>query len=1068
MGLAIFLKQSFRSLKRNWSVVTLVFLFLIVGVSLVVGLSAYLFNAHQLTVGTAFKNGSQDGKIDANNLAWNSESSSSDRDVIFSKAQQEVFKKSIGLPEEFSIPEGKEDEFYSFVINNNGYLQSFLYKDNEFVTEDKGNKENFKNWIDEFQLFNGSALAYYFKEIVNSEINPNWDVRTTDIIGEGSEHEEILKTYLPDEKKFTLTTFDENWIDYDHGYGHLPSSSEGLFVRDDFTYHLRMSYDAYKQIENPIFLIEKNFRDFNLKVGDEIDVYNSLLPPNSKNEKFIIVGDFFDSGKLINFSNTLSGSIPFSHFWETVQSQRDYLDFSFFITINQKNEKGYFGRAKEIQNQIAEKKLFEARAGPENPLPGLITEPNGFYYAVAVFWQVNLPIVLLCIIGIGILIFFVILFTTKQLIENNKATLQFLKSMGLSNIELSSINMTLILIPMLFGFLFAGIGFFVIQNLFSFILETQYPMILNFWMWNFETIFIFLGTVIFTFVVFFLTNISVLKRHNILERKESKWVRRIKSGKLRNYIYDHVKKNTKIELSIRAANFRKNLVTFGVLLVTFSVILFGVGFKGSIVHEAKLVETSFLPFKNFSGTAAPLFAVSENEEVFYSQERIDENELKPIPANIHSDEFKEIIASDLKNHYLSANTIDEIVGDDFDKFLKDLEGILIDAGIPEESIPEALKIFENLYENYQNLKLQLKNLYNSNDDFKFVFGRSVTPEFNVGKTLNLNVKINQRINKQVPPKKINSIGLMDRNLEDIFGLHSRNSRTIDVKISQSLATKLNIFKTELQFKKPTFNFELPLSNNSDQTISVPVRVMEIIRADFTQDAIYYSFDNLMSYLKNLPPPTDIPESQWNEFTNLENRDKLPNAYFSENVIPNSLLNLTIPIAKDDGSSILDYLPDQNGSGVDLKVLDFKIIGKNLISETASYIDLVNRIIYIFIAITIIVSLLLTYLFLVENKQNILLFKALGYSIKQIAKFLLIGYIFAAVIASGLAIGISVLAISLLSNVFVELFNAIIPFAFSPFYTTLFVILPVLFVILILISLWIYIFRQDPKKALDVQ
>ncbi|ATZ16032.1 FtsX-like permease family protein [Entomoplasma freundtii] len=1115
MTWAIFRKQTFRNLKNNWSIIALIFAFVIIGVSLAAGVSSYLFNAYHFTVERGFKNGSFDAMVIKNGLRWDEQQDSQPQDLFLTKNEQEKFEEIVKTDKTNDFTTEERHEIYRFVLAHEGYIQSLLYDANHPSFIQGNNIKVIQDWLNDLKQFNGNLLAYYLYYRTPEAFDKNWDVRTHDLFLQRP------TTFLDKEVDIELLTYNDNWVKNPNSYKLLnngETNEPSLFRQEDFTYNLGVSYDEYQKllspqaIHRPLFVTDKSLKNFNLKIGQELIIVNKEMPPDKRLDKYIIVGTAIMSSNMMVMNEYLTAFMPFNYFWDQIQSQENYIKFEIYISTNQDSYKGFPTRYKKVEQRIRDANIFRGQSGlDKSEWPSLInSKPPGSYYAYYTFWISNISIVVLVIVSTIFLIFFVILFTTNQLIENNKRTLQFLKCLGFGNAELSFLNMANVLLPIFLGLLIGFPFSFVIQNLISFLLESQYPMVLNYWMISPWMILIYIAICLFVLAIFFVTNFIVLSRHNILEVRESKIIKHIKSGRLRQWVYNHVSTNTKIAFAINGANIRKSVITTIVLTVTYSVILFGVGFKESINYQGRSAIHYYAPYKNYSLTESSLFTVpseqqpkdndqpwdwrSSQDPLLLGDDDIEENsELKPINDG---QDVLEALRDGPYNYYLTSAVIDNWVssvgGDSenpFEEALEKLQAWLKENGIAEGVVTETLKSISVIYDNYQNLKLQLSSLYDWDWEAKdekgdpknklyFIAGRFIATNTN-GRTMSLEAHINQRVKGNTPPNSIQGIGLLDTEIQQKMGLSGTNDRYLNVKLSQSLANKLGITKTELAFNNPTFDLSIPLNRNTSHAIKVRARVVEIIKSEFVDDRIFYGINNLKALLRAdsvtvVNKDNDqIFNDQFLFFKTEMLADEGPakdkgafqfaNGIFSEEKVPNALRYVTLPLNYNDGSSINDFA--DGGDKTELVVSDYKLLALMIADVTKSYMRLINNITIIFVLLTAVVALLLTYLFLVKNRANILLFKSLGYSTPHISNFMIWGYLLAAIIGVGLAIGISVLVVSLLGTVFNDAYNITITFTFTWRYSILIVALPIIFIVLILGSLGAYTYRQDPKDVL---
>lgn len=1099
MGFKIFCKQTFRSIKNNLGIIFLLCVFIFFGIGLVIGSFSYLINTNKLVIQRAFQNGSEDAELKKDAFYWN-ETKINTKTITFNSDLKKEFKDKIGFPDlpKEELTEKFQNKFYNYLFENDGYVQSFWYGvndgDNEWIKSDTEKK--YLNFLDKFKYFDGNVLSYFFSIFFPEKIAADWDIRTTNIIENIKANVNVKKTIFD----VTTITYLEEWIQHDFNNNNnndlKPNYNKTLFQRNDFEYHLMIDYKKYNDFLTsslteegslPIFVTPKTLLNFNLHIGEEIELYSDVWPSDKKNQKVVVVGIFTNAGSLISFSDRLSIALPYGWYWNTLQKKVDfYKNKPIFISINVKNITNFLKRKYFIQKKIEDGNFFILKDESNS----LIGDDSPNYHNYYVFWEVNVLIVAFTIVVTYILVCMVIAFITSQLITNNKETIKFFQALGMNNFEITLLNITDILFPILLTFIISIPSVFIVQNMISFLLVSQYPIILNYWMYSWQMIVAYMIICVFTIISFFVINFLALKKQIIISKKDSKFIRRIKDWKIRFWFYSKVTTTNKISFAINSTNVRKSVVTFLTLFISNLVILFGIGLKGSIEHQGTKVINFHKPYNNSSGIDSTLFSkTNSNSEFDLTQLSIKESDLIDDKNSFKNVDNLEKIVEIIKGYdkdkqkinlndgyYLTSKTIETFIAPDLIKFLEEIKEMLEKNNV-NVNIEKTLKKLIELYDEYQNLKNNLKSIYKYDGDFKFIFGRSVIPE-NSEEAISTKVYLKQKINNRSISEAINAIGLVTPNIKNKFKLSDSNETNyVDIKISQYLATKLNIWETNLKFSKPKIKIDLPLNNDVNKTLTIQARIVGIVDVDFISNRIYYSYSNLFSYIKKNIKMAKKEDAQFKKqvecLIDLSEKTKfigsyLTNFVFSKNKIPNILLNFSIPINSGSGANWEDYIVKNDDKiKMNLVINDFYLIRDALIKNTKSYIILINNLIYILTLIGFLVSMLLMYLFLVQNSQNILLFKSLGYKLSEIVRFMIWGYGLAAVLAVGFSSLFSILAISLMKNAFLESFNISIKFAMTWNYGLAIFLLPAIFIVLILTSLIYYIYKQEPKKILNM-
>lgn len=1111
MSPIIFMKQTYRSLRKNWTILSLLFLFLIIGVSMLVGLMSYIFTIYDLVVMTPFNKGMADAEIKLNNLAFSEDSNDVNRNLVFTpevkkefidhvknkynifdaknEEQRLIFKED--KPGTDTTTQDKINTFYTYLFNNNGmgqamlnpYNVSDLYEiDNKPVTDEESYsaaKHNYSvivEWINAFKNSNGNLIIDFLQSKIRS-IDPNWQIKTLPKFMIKSDSSNLNKA-----KYLSVRLFNDD--------PDITNPSDFFANVEQLSFEDKIDTTQYNR-DQLIYFYAKDFRNFDIKLGQTMQIKNYIsdnyYSEGSKDnpKQFVIAGTFLDQWSLNAHDRDAIMAMSFSTYW---QEQRFIADFNQVYTI-QTNQtdltttKLYYQKMNQMLTD-QNKGLVYVRPNAVNKEPNFLDAEPKIAYNYRLFWKINMTICTLVMVMVAILIISVIVFITKQLIENNRTTLYFLKNIGMNNKELSLMNIGSILLPIILSFLFAIPGIFLIQNVFSFLLTTQYPFELSFWYLSPYAIIAFAGIFVFTMLIFFIINLLFLINPHLLNAHGSNKKVKINNSKFKNFVFNRVRQNTRIALAINGTNIRKSFTTFILLGSTFSVVLFGIDFKESILIQSKNVTNMALPYKNYSGTNWDMLygnnqlAITGN--VDKTDKEISEDEMESLWNAFSDMGLLGIVANNPnpRHRFVKKSVLQDLTGIGTAKYLYSVVLVtqkMEKQGYSKETIHKVYTFLINLNNSFKEIVKQQKASYGYDGEFTISFGAMYAQDPVIED--DIDIKSNQylNLNSRVVPNEyvdfgtdVNMQGFFDNSMDDIFVTpkSKRASSYIPVTISQLLASKLKITSMQANNGSQILDIEIPLFSDKHDLVRMKLNVIGIVKKDIVKSNIYFHTDDLFANLANRVDPNLKKIGRKYQKT----RDKLTyaNTKYTSHFIPSSLLNLTIPITQGDGTKLVDYTGATGFNATNLTIMDFKMAGDIIVKQTNQYSQIIQRIMMIFSIIAIIVSLLLTYLFLIENRKNILLFKSLGYSTLHINRFILAGYFIATFLAVGIGVLASFLAMTFISSIFLQDLGFLIPYVFSGLYGSMLIALPLAFGSLIIISSFIYIHIADPKQALEAE
>jgi hypothetical protein len=168
----------------------------------------------------------------------------------------------------------------------------------------------------------------------------------------------------------------------------------------------------------------------------------------------------------------------------------------------------------------------------------------------------------------------------------------------------------------------------------------------------------------------------------------------------------------------------------------------------------------------------------------------------------------------------------------------------------------------------------------------------------------------------------------------------------------------------------------------------------------------------------------------NDQTNPHAQDIFNNSVFAQTELPYGISNFGFVSKMATGYSLLsythlpifDYASQNNHAQLGGQIYVFRLITESLLTQLNPIVQALNNFIVLLILITIAVAFILITLILLENKNVILLFKALGYRQSEINGYLTLGYINAMLIALVLGGVIAYFGIKIASGYLVSAIN----------------------------------------------
>ncbi|AVN62115.1 hypothetical protein CG001_00365 [Mesoplasma coleopterae] len=310
-----------------------------------------------------------------------------------------------------------------------------------------------------------------------------------------------------------------------------------------------------------------------------------------------------------------------------------------------------------------------------------------------------------------------------------------------------------------------------------------------------------------------------------------------------------------------------------------------------------------------------------------------------------------------------------------------------------------------------------------------------------------------------------------------------------------------------------------LKTNEISEVRIPIYISGIRNDDLLTKNIYFEKSDYFKVLKETLESRATPfitqtydsevlkKSEWESYENLideiinksESNDPienqiLNNSQFSKSDIPVNLRYLTLPkvsnklvydlvkeestTMQSDRTDLLSYWdkvdsPDKfwsskNGlylNSLSKDVWNYRLIRDAILSKAAPFQNIMRTLDQSLVGMVLAISLVLISLILFENKNTIILFKSLGYKTREINKYLVTGYLIAAIGALITALVVNKYIIGYLSPVVYETAGISLTYVLSYSYILYGVILTSSFILLILGSIKIYTKRQNPKEVI---
>ncbi|AVP49602.1 FtsX-like permease family protein [Williamsoniiplasma luminosum] len=634
-------------------------------------------------------------------------------------------------------------------------------------------------------------------------------------------------------------------------------------------------------------------------------------------------------------------------------------------------------------------------------------------------WKMSIIVSAIIILFVFALLFLTFFFISQQIILLKQKHLFFLKSLGVNNFELSILNTFALLTPILVGFGLSIFGALIIQNA---IINISFSY-LNFYhgFWTIDNTFIiaFMGLFIAGFIGFFIINFFIInsKILRISGMGVAKNISKMQM-KLKSMVYKF-NSRTRIGLAFTFKNIYKNIISYIMLTISFSIIFFSFQFSNSLTAFSTSYEKWNEPYKSIKlNTTLPLYNLIENngeKEVIPAYETIDISELNEMIKLDDAfwnkpSEILKVLTTQMHNAYIPKQTVsnflNRLINDPayYEKIKKIIESIFPKNSVdkPHMNADSIMKLINR----FILLKIENPLFDGMNIMFGKVVGSYKKPSIESGKQMGVYVNgwddklLNIRTNLLAFENDEYSQNHFDYGFEK-YGLIERtsfNNQKLDSK--NKWAINANVSNTYAKRTKLNIGDEFVINTNNLGPITL--RLNKIMHNDTIFDSyIYVPQLSLFEYLAKTnsdnPPLQEFYEKI---VLDIKKQKYVSNSYFSTQMLPMQLEYFTLPVLNktgvDAGSSIFDYykknLFEDYLNSINQGIMIFNLETRRLDTLMTSLTGTMRISIIASISIAMMVSIILTILILLENKKTILMFKTIGYKKREINLYLISGYL----------------------------------------------------------------------------
>ncbi|WP_338969735.1 FtsX-like permease family protein [Spiroplasma endosymbiont of Labia minor] len=1090
MNLKLLFKNSFHSLKNNFGVLFIFFLFLLTSLSLIFGMLGLTFNLSDKLTYELYKiNNRVDSQLSSevtsqfsDKIQWSDQY----KNDLVKFLNQDLAKN--GFSDDVFLDINYDSELLTSLGNVDGYVQNV--KDNVIIY--KYYDKLIALWQISQKNFGNAFLEYVYNELKKDDFAFN----TTKFAIPGFAGGDDLCMYATDFSDTKLKPFHLYKVN-DVVEGklniYLTQNSYNKFLNSNLDLHIylngstKLDYNIVGWTDS-YFKMVKNTEYTVLCDSEELV---KILSKNFNAEKYEMP-PLYDK----NIDKTFSGA---HYLFEDLQNKSHKINYKRMITSIINNHSSWFVDGLSSQDLAEYAALY---AGGYNPM-----EYSQYTLIITILDYVNILLIVIMLCLSAAILFFII----KQLIENDKEILFFLRNIGIKKINLAFINITSLVYPLLLALMFSILGMFVTQNVLFKSISNAYTFELDYfkiqwYIWLFIIMIVMAYFGIFFILIFVNISNSNLKPEKIYSISHTE-----KSLSFFKPVFRKIFHNN-LFVSFGFKNFYKIIVSFIIIFLSSTIGLFGLIFNDSVNYTTSLIQQHFYPYKNSSSYMSPLLNGSENDfsvhpKYKYVDSTYEDNDSKRILPQIDNNNLLVgfcIGSVTPENCYPSLNKFPNVEGlyinnDDSNKVLNS------NLTNYNDEYPNLINVFSEI----QSLYLKIKGLYPSFNGMNYSAG-TIYKQLNQlpflslsGKILNVKngktigypnrislvsddmLKSIGGLNEIGYTNDINSVNLnVNADILDYYELGLIDSQQVKIDDSVNLDFKYINATVDPSYKKLKNSFvllEFDLLENNDLMITVPLLV-RINNVDYkiinSTKQFLINQDSAMKLIKeNLTYQLSGMNSILNQNSNdnLETELKFTNniinflnssnfkisdfynSFYSTNIIPKVYENFVLMASNGE---IGDYSSYELSTDIIEKNTiisdDYLIITKFIKTTLSSITNIILNIMNFFTYLAVFTLLLLIYLVIKENESIFKTLKILGYYKRELLGYIILGYVISSVVAVVAGFGFSFLLYNIVKGEIANLYQFTLLFKVFPFYWMILFLIPSFYTFLITTTILIKI------------
>ncbi|WP_157844556.1 ABC transporter permease [Entomoplasma freundtii] len=635
MKLKLVLKQSFRDFTSK-SILYLTFtLFLMLAISIFVGLISFGYgfqNLFRQTVGATNPNASlnfnraylpywitaKEAKKDTNGYY-----KAQERDALITE-----FLKNL-LP----IPDGSEFQRLTLGIGhsrgdvtklhrNEIFNDALLY---DYFQQDSGLDQNLAIYNNQVQKIyeildheyqtNNLVSAYFMEKEVKENKNLLGYQRAVfdnDFVIESLGKQPMRWEYLRVNPKILGQDFYEEtpWTLHEN-----KASTIKFWQQVDWTKHQKERKNYNFIFVQPAFLHSKklNIGDYVTLEVKNIDKFKKL-PPNVKTQEFLIAGTATDSSNFYYSDNKPNFMIPYqwmANFYKingVSQIPPPTIKRTLLLYLNEFGND--YQRGQDYISKVYNRRfrnLVNVRIIMESSTSWVSSLPRYAYdFTVQIFITIAYVVGFLVLFLLGVVFYFI----TQQVVMIQRRILFFLKAMGVYDSGLSFITTAALFVPILLGLIAGFFGALLVQKTMYSVALLDTAFYMPYFSFNYEFFLFLFGLSLVIWLLFFLINTILIKSSRF---RMAQQINVHKTATLFQKLKFKLTKNAsskfRIGFSFAFKNIYKNFIVFITLSLSFGVILYAVQFKVSMSTLSRSYESWNKPYKSVNYmTNLPLFS----------------------------------------------------------------------------------------------------------------------------------------------------------------------------------------------------------------------------------------------------------------------------------------------------------------------------------------------------------------------------------------------------------------------------------------------------------------------------